>query len=178
MIINEDTGEAPECPFCGQQLGEEGDCTHVLAEIDQTFGECEGGALYGSVWGFQQGISAAMFEWLKTGATPHWGDYPNLQYIWEDALALWRDGSIPTADDVPVFDYGFWSTLEALLEDSGAVSAPGPLAFDSGMPGTSSAYSIIYAKDPTATLKLAANLLREYLACRERLPTSSSLSHS
>ena len=44
MTIIEETGKEPTCPVCGSP--DYGDCGHLVADLDRSFCECQGGELY------------------------------------------------------------------------------------------------------------------------------------
>ena len=62
-MIDEDTGEEPQCVICNSSEA----CEHLLACIDRTFGEIEGGALYDRRDAFRSAIEGVFLEVLKSG---------------------------------------------------------------------------------------------------------------
>ena len=50
MTINEDTGEEISCNICGAT--EYWDCGHLVASLDRSFCECQGGELYDRIPSF------------------------------------------------------------------------------------------------------------------------------
>ncbi|WP_148043673.1 hypothetical protein [Paracoccus methylarcula] len=152
MTVNPDTGEEPICPLCGAE--HYGDCGHLVADIDNTFGECLGGELYDRDGEFYDLINHDFLHHLSSKTSPSLVDF-NLQGIWEQAAAEFNDGD----EDIFVDRTAFIRMLTDLLEDAGGSRYPGPLE-DSEGPGMTSSITLIFASNPKEIINISLQLLK------------------
>jgi hypothetical protein len=150
---DEDTGEEPRCVICGSL----DDCEHLVACIDRTFGECEGGALYYRDGEFWSKIEMAFIVALKSGIEKKW-HRGELEELWDYA----RNENDVEEKYVGLDKFAFIRLLVELLEDAGAIRRPGAWVTDGG-PGMSSSYSLLYAEKPNAVIGEALKGLRAIL---------------
>ncbi|MHA7828916.1 MAG: hypothetical protein ACX93P_15295, partial [Roseovarius sp.] len=68
MTINADTGEDVVCPICN--AAEYWDCGHLVASVDRSFGECQGGALCDRETEFSSLVENAFLPHLQNGSEP------------------------------------------------------------------------------------------------------------
>lgn len=150
---NEDTNESPVCTVCGAE--EFGDCGHLVADLDITFSECEGGALYEKLFDFTAALKTAFAANLS-------GDFQSNFGFYEKTMAkLWREVQDEAAGDMEnIFVTGpiFLDLLIELLRDAGADEYPGPVVTDGGS-GNSSSCRLYFSKNPEATIQEAYSLL-------------------
>ena len=62
MTIIEETGKEPTCPVCGSP--DYGDCGHLVADLDRSFCECQGGELYEKMAEFLNLVEGAFLSHL------------------------------------------------------------------------------------------------------------------
>ena len=74
----EDTDEEPKCVICGSS----DDCGHMVACIDHTYLDCDGGALYERTWDFRSEIETAFLDALKSGQEKNWQN-SDLEQMWD-----------------------------------------------------------------------------------------------
>jgi hypothetical protein len=151
MTIIEETGEGPTCPIC--ESPEYGDCGHLVADLDLSFGECQGGALYEKMAEFSSLIEDAFLLHLNTNTVPNSGKW-ELGELWEAA----NENFDPDEEYVALDSDIFQRVLIELLEDSGAFELPEGL-MDTGGPGMTSSISLLFAEEPAKVIKLAKEKL-------------------
>ena len=151
MTIIEETGEEPTCPIC--RSPEYGNCGHLVADLDRSFGECQGGALYEKLAEFSGLVEDAFLSHLIAHTIPKAGRW-ELGELWEAA----NENFDPDEDDVVLDSDIFQRVLIELLEDSGAFELPEGL-MDPGGPGMTSSISLLFAEDPAKVIKLAREKL-------------------
>lgn len=81
-MIDENTGEEPKCLICGSPE----DCSHLVADIDRTFGECNGGALFDMEQKFRLEIATKFLKLLEVEANPEWQNH-EIEELWQKAQA-------------------------------------------------------------------------------------------
>ena len=155
-IMDEDTERYPVCPVCGESQYED-ECEHALATIDRTFGEVQGGALFGQEYLFREAVETAFYGCLSKGLTPTLENYPELEAVWSDAKGAWERGEICTREDVSGYIgyQGYWDTLEEVLINVDAIEAPGDFVFDLPIPGGGSVMSLLFAEKPQDVINRA-----------------------
>ena len=62
-VVDEKTGQEPSCIFCDSK----DDCPHLVAFIDRTFAECNGGALYEALDNLREILSDKILATLSAG---------------------------------------------------------------------------------------------------------------
>ena len=151
MLRDEDTGREILCPFCGSP----DDCDHLLALIDQTFSECDGGYAFERYHEFRTRIEAAFIRSLREGGHKQRSRRKDeLSELWQYA----RTAYSPGYEDVELDQYVLTRLIIELLEAAGGVRYSGPIDSGGG-PGYSSALALFHARNPQAVFEAAvANL--------------------
>lgn len=151
MTIIEETGKEPTCPVCGSP--DYGDCGHLVADLDRSFCECQGGELYEKMAEFLSLVEGAFLSHLTENTVPNSGKW-ELDELWEAT----NESFDPDEEYVGLDGYIFQRVLIELLEDSGAFELPEGL-MDPGGPGMTSSISLLFAEDPAMVIKLAREKL-------------------
>lgn len=138
LTINEDTGETPICAICGNL--EYWECDHLVADLDLTFNECVGGALFDRERDFEITLKDAFLPYLKRGSVPHLND-PDLKALWDDAKHTFS----PEDDEVEFGQHVLNQACIGRLENAGAQAEH---FMEQGPPGLSSQITILFADDP------------------------------
>jgi len=155
MTINADTGEDVVCPICN--AAEYWDCGHLVASLDRSFGECQGGALFDRQTECSSLVEDAFLPHLQKGTEPSLG-YSSLVELWEAAK-----GDFTSGDEDVCLDGDIWQrVLIEYLEDAGAVDLPEPL-MDPGAPGMTSSMSLLFAETPPEVVETAYQQLSNEL---------------
>jgi hypothetical protein len=154
-MYDEDSGEEIQCPHCG----EAGDCSHRLALIDRTFGDCTSGYCASRYNKFSKLVESAFLEQLKRGkARTFLLNDPDLDELWQCAFDEYKD------DEYVWIDGGVLTRLVInLLNHAGGEEYLG-LIEDEGGPGCSSALTLYFAENPSAVVEAALSELRKRLA--------------
>ena len=147
MTINEDTGEEVACPICGAL--EYWDCGHLVASLDRSFCECQGGELYDRMSEFSSILESAFLPHLKQGSAPDIKGL-DLEELWKVA----RQNFDPNYDDVDLDGFIFQRVVIELLREAGAYYLPGSL-MDPGGPGMTSSISVLFAEEPARVIEKA-----------------------
>lgn len=151
MTIDEDTGESVVCPLCNAT--EYWNCGHLVASLDRSFCECDGGAIYSRQQELSAIIEGAFLSHMKNGSEPslNFDAFPEL---WQEAKSNYEPA------DGYVFLDGciLQRILIELLEEEGAYEAPGSLVATGG-PGMSSSMSLLFAENPSEVIEQALQRL-------------------
>lgn len=140
VTINEDTGEEVVCPICN--AADYWACGHLVASLDRSFCECQGGALLDREAELSSRIEDAFLPHLENGSQPSFG-YSSLEELWVAAKE-----NFSASDGYVVLDGDIWQrVLIEHLEDAGAFDLPGPLMDPDG-PGMTSSMSLLFAEKP------------------------------
>lgn len=154
---HENTNEPIICPICSTD--DYNECTHLVASIDLTFSEVEGGAFYDRHDDFvtliepafkkrHSGAIDALFSMLELEDAYQHSEFE--QDVASNGIYLHLGSSI-----IRVY--------EELLTDAGAVSF-GPDLVVNGPPGMSSAYLLLAAEQPDEVVENAYLKLKMELA--------------
>lgn len=153
--MRDESGDNDEiaCPECGADTSE--DCPHILAVIDVTFGQCEGGAAY-ELWDkYTSRVTEVFQKHLADGVKPDWKHF-EVQEVW-DALELPED-----PEDFCLPFEAFADLMVAVFEEAGGVDHPGDLTEESGG-RCESEVRILYAKKPKKVCEKAVAVLEQWL---------------
>lgn len=158
MDIEEPEGEVA-CPCCGVK---EGECDHLLAVIDRTFGSLGGGYAHARSNEFYKLVETVFRGHLERNERMKfaWLDYQGdeLQELWEAAVESWAEDNSFLQIDGDIL-----TRMELqLLEAEGAIECDSEC--DGGAPGMSSAVSTYFAENPKEVFDNAIILLKEQLA--------------
>ena len=141
-VVDEDSGEPVLCPYCGK----EGECPHLLAIIDHSFGEVRAGEAFRRGGAMLDAVERGFERRLGSLGDPpaRWRD-PLLDELWDSAVEARRtaQGGDPVYIDLQIFYY----CLAELLEMAGGLRYPGTIIEDGG-PGFTSSLTILHARDP------------------------------
>jgi hypothetical protein len=151
MTIIENTGKKPTCPVC--KSSDYWDCGHLVADLDRTFHECQGGELYERIAEFSELVENAFLAHLTEKTVPNLEKW-ELDQLWETASERFDPDEEYVALDGDVFQ----RVLIELLEDCGAFELPEGL-IDPGGPGMTSWISLLFAEEPAKAIKLAREKL-------------------
>lgn len=154
-VIDEDSGDAVLCPYCGQ----DGECPHLLAIIDRSFLEVQSGKAMGRVSKALKAIELAFKKRLaismEARRQPSWND-EHFHQLWEAALEAWNDSD---GDQVVSIDMDvFYDLFADLLDEAGGHRYPGRIIEDGG-PGFTSLLVVLHARYPTRVLKAFDKIL-------------------
>lgn len=152
----DESGECEEitCPECG--AGTDRACRHLLAVIDVTFGECEGGKACDYWQGYRSQVTNAMRAFLVDGATPSW-ERSEVADLWNQLQE-----EVEAIDDFNLPDAAFNELMISVLEEAGGDEHDGSIHAESG--GRSeSEMRILYAKSPKKVCEKATGVLAEWL---------------
>lgn len=153
-MINEDSGEPVQCPFCSS----DGICEHLVIEVDRTFNECVGGACADKYDEFYDLVCKGLSTRLKRPNQKNPDYKGTLKDIWIDALGEYRQRP---SKDISI-DGGLLSRLLIeLCVEAGGVEFEGVLEDES--PGASSSLTAIYAKHPGEIFDTALKTLQSRL---------------
>lgn len=61
-MLDSDSHEAIRCPYCGSL----DDCQHLLAVVDETFGECLGGYAFDRYFEFREMVEGTLRKLLRS----------------------------------------------------------------------------------------------------------------
>ncbi len=157
----------PECPFCGATS----ECAHLLAALDETFAEYNGGLLFAWRKEFRD-VVAKGFHTLRAASKPRRVNFKleTLQELWDE---LEHDAGVDDEDLASYLDeYVLMRLLIDLLEQDEAVETHWRI--NEGGPGFSSSIATMYAEDPeTVFLHMMASLqraLKAAVALKRRVP--------
>ena len=160
MTINEDTGEDVTCPLC--QSPEYWECGHLVASLDRTFCECDGGELFDREHEFREVVEMAFRAHFKAGSTSSNLPSGALRELWETLSPQSFEEAVE-GDGLELDGFVFQRVLIEALEDAGVIEPKGQLC-DPGGPGMTSSVSLLFAKRPQDCIKKALALLRLQLA--------------
>jgi hypothetical protein len=162
MMADEYGGDAPVCcPIC-EATADDG-CDHVLACIDQTFDECEGGTVLHGWWDESRARLEETFKaYFLSGHKPAW-DCSYVTEAWNAMLAERRN----TGEDVFLHAFTATDLLLYVLEESGGTEVGLGLIGGSGG-HCASEYRLLYAEDPEAVCAKATTTLEQCLRERSR----------
>jgi hypothetical protein len=150
---HEETGDAVLCPICGTKNYQE--CGHLMASFDRTFGDCEGGEFYETQASFRDAMSSA-FETRRNSTTAGAFADKRIDALWPLAeFEVENDDGyywVPFAPELTVF-------FIEILEQAGAVSAGSDIVHYGGLPGTSSAYTELFAPVPSVVISKTEKIL-------------------
>jgi hypothetical protein len=140
-VIDEETGQESTCMFCNSS----DDCPHLVAVIDRTFAECNGGELYKAIAAIRELLSETLLGMIEKAEDPDGNrvDY-ELAAIFREAIEN-CDPAHP--DDIYIDEGMFLEWLVSELIDAGAEEPPGYIVEEGG-PGQSSALTLLYAENP------------------------------
>jgi hypothetical protein len=156
MIHEEASGEGVRCPVCGAS-DEEG-CKHVLACVDQTFGECEGGFAFDNWWSDSKSRIEEVFRaCAEAEGSPDW----SCGYVREAWQAV-ADELYGDEDDVFLDAATVTDLLIYVLEESGGTEVGSGLIGPSGG-RCDSMYRLLYAERPEEVCRRAAEMLDRFL---------------
>ena len=166
---NEDTNESPVCTVCGTE--EFGDCGHLVADLDITFSECEGGALYERLFDFTTALEIVFAANRSQDFQSNFGFYARiLGGLWHEV----QDDAAGGPENIVVTGPIFLKLLIELLRDAGADEYQGPVIIDGG-PGNSTSCMLYFSKNPETTIQEAyRSSCRGDLARRRRHPQRGS----
>jgi hypothetical protein len=151
MTIIESSGQEPNCPVC--KSPQYGDCGHLVADLDRTFYECLGGALYEQIAEFSELVETAFQAHMSANTEPRFEKW-HLGDLWHAA----RESFDPDDDCVVLDGAIFQLFIMNLLEDHGAFQSQEYL-IELGGPETSSAISLLFAEDPDKVIVHATETL-------------------
>ena len=154
--MRDESGENAEiaCPECGADTTEH--CPHLLAVIDVTFGQCEGGAAFDRWSGYTSRVIEVFQKHLANGVTPDWEHF-EVQEVWE-ALE-----EVDDPEDFYLPSEAFTNLMVAVFEEAGGFDHSGDLIDESGG-RCESEMRIVYAKKPKKVCEKAAVILEQWLA--------------
>lgn len=156
-VIDEETGEEPVCMFCG--AGD--DCPHLVAVIDRTFAECNGGVLYDAIDDLREVLSSKILEKLKAGE--RFRSESSDDEISAIANEAKENYLADYPDDVYIDENMFLAWLTEQLIDCGADEPPGYIVEEGG-PGQSSALTLLYAEEPKMVMQSVERALSDAVA--------------
>ena len=150
---DEETGDEIQCPYCEST----GDCKHLVAFLDRSFGEVLGGAFFHRSDEFSSDIERAFLNALQAGTASllETAD-ENLAGLWEIASADYKAGDTFLSTDPDLLT----SLRIDLLQEADTIDIRG---VQEGGPGQSSALIAFYAKNPTAIINGVFKELRARL---------------
>lgn len=162
MIDGEEGSDAPVCcPIC-EATADDG-CDHVLACIDQTFDECEGGTVHDGWWHQSRARLGGTFKaYFLSGHKPAW-DCDYVTEAWNAMLAERRN----TGEGVLLHARTATDLLLHVLEESGGTKVGVGLIGSSGG-RCESEYRLLYAEDPAAVCVKGTATLEQCLRERSR----------
>ena len=149
----EDTDEAPKCVICGSTE----ECTHLVADIDRTFLECNSGEFTDREHDFRSEIEDVFLDALKAGKKREWS-HGDIEQMWRQACEDYTTES----EDFSLDGYAFYRFMVELLESAGAIDHPGQVIDCSG-PGMTSSVSLLYADKPNVVVDKAFKKLKSIL---------------
>jgi hypothetical protein len=153
-MYDEDTGDAVECPFCGS----EDDCPHLLAVLDRSFNECNGGYAYSRFHEFAERITETFERELKAGRKARKPEEDGLvAELWEYAVEAY-----PESKEVELDDDVLFNLVAELFDDAGGEEYPGSIIVEGG-PGYTSALTVFHAEDPARVFERALSGLQQRL---------------
>jgi len=159
-VIDEETGEEPSCIYCGSR----GDCPHLVAVIDRTFAECNGGALYESIGRLRKIVSDCVAIAMQDDAAAKEIMDSELLSIIQGATDN-HDSEYP--EDVYIDERMFLSWLIDSLLDAGADELPGSIVEEGG-PGQSSSLNLLYSPEPEVLIRSVEEPLQRLFRVMER----------
>lgn len=166
--INEEPIEI-RCPYCRS----DGECAHLFARIDRTFGEVEAGFLRLNEGLFFAGIEKGLKNLLTgTGRTSS-SSWEPLQQMVTEAIDRYRTGEIEGDDEIyMLIDSGMvYDFLVEYFETEAEV-----LHFHGdGGPGQTSTYFAVYVSDPASAMKeFISEIEAEFERMERRNPKRAS----
>ncbi len=142
------------CPTCGS--GDE--CPHLLAVIDRTFNEVQGGYCFDRDHEFQDAIEGTFKKTLERGRHKKSVRRDSeIGELWSYAIENYAPGD----GEVPIDADCLTGLVIRYLNDAGGEEFQA--VDDPGVPGESSAISLIYARSPHKVFTKAISRLREDL---------------
>lgn len=154
-VIDENTGEEPNCTICDSVWGE--GCGHLVAWIDYTFGEVASGELYNRDHEFRLQLQAVFLELLGSDAAVIWQD-ADLAELWTDAQLEYNDEAV----DLNFDRNKLLRLVEKILVNAGSNKHPGNIA-EYGPPGMSSSISLLFGEAPAMVVDAALKRLEAML---------------
>jgi hypothetical protein len=131
------------CPHCGS----DGDCPHLLAYVDATFGEAVSGFCADKLDQVCT-LICSHFRAASQNAAPDWADN-NIQALWSE----W-DANGDSGDDEDYLDPTF--VIDLLLDVfESDLATYGDSSVVEGGPGMTSTFLTFYADDPALTFEQA-----------------------
>ena len=156
-VVDEESGQEPSCMFCDSK----DDCPHLVAAIDRTFAQCNGGALYDALGNLREVLSDKFLATLRAGKVFDSGTLDDeIAAIAQEARVNY---DLEYPDDVYIDEYMFLAWLTEVLIDAGAEEPPGYIVEEGG-PGQSSALTLLYASDPKVVIEAAEKALKGAVA--------------
>jgi hypothetical protein len=158
-VIDEDTGEELNCPYCGSTE----DCPHLFAVLDNSFSTCEGGYSYERFDELLESVERAFKDRLNVRRRPaksEWKDY-YVQALWAEVLEQGLPEDIE--NDLVLPGPASIELIVDVLNEAGGYQIYGSLVSESGA-FTSSSKELFYAEDPKAVFEKAVEELDRRLS--------------
>ena len=158
-IFDEETGDEPSCMFCDDTE----ECSHMLACIDHTFVDCDGGVLYFHLDDFREILSTRVRESLDCKIKSKSVGNKIGKEIYQIIKDSTKEFDPNCPEDVCIDNRRFLDVLVDLFIAAGAEKPPGHIVEEGG-PGFSSSLTLLYAENPEEIIKTVQERLKKTVA--------------